>query len=146
MSKDKVTKTPADISAKWGRNLKNAIPDVVAGVNRVSESPMEKAISKKDKMRANIVKSIDDGKWEAGLRGVSLETWKAKTAKKVQERMSGGVDAGMSKREAFDRSNVETINEILPTIAAMPDMTIQDSVARVAAFMEHMHSKPYRRA
>jgi len=97
-------------------------------------------------MKANLLKSIDDGTWAKRLGAVSLEDWKTKTSAKVAERLSGGVDGAMSKREKFDTWLVSTLNEVLPKVDAMPDMTLEDSVNRVRTMMEHMSKKPYKKA
>jgi len=139
-------KMPAsEISAKWGRNTKAAIPDAIAGVNRVTDSPTEAAAAKEDKMLAGVTRAVQSGKWAAGLRKVSLQDWKTKTAEKMQQRMAGGVDAAKGKRESFDNYLVETINAVLPQIQAMPDLTLEDSVGRVRAMMEHMANNPYKK-
>jgi len=143
---DKVKLTPAEISEKWARRTKGAVSDAVAGVNRVTESPAAKAVAKQDKMRANLVASIDDGTWAKRLGGVSLEDWKTKTAAKIGERLAGGVDGAAAKREKFDTFLVSTLNEILPKIAGMPDLTLEDSVNRVRTFMEHMSKNKYKKA
>lgn len=144
MSKEKVSLTPDAISDKWGRRMKAAIPDIQAGIEKVSVNPMEKAISKKDKLKQNLIAAIDDGTWEKQMGKVSLTDWKTKTSKKVAERMGSGVDAGMSKRKAFDTWLVSRQNEILPRIAAMPDMTLEDSISRSRAMIEHMASQKYK--
>ena len=145
MSKTKVSLTPDKISEKWGRRMKNAIPDIQTGIDGVTESPMEKAAAKKEKMKANLIKAIDDGTWENRLKKVSLATWKENTKKKVGERMASGVDAGMDKRKEFDRWLAGRLNEKLPEIANMPDLTLEDSVNRVRAMMEHMSSERYKK-
>lgn len=142
----KVKLSPVDISEKWARRTKGAVSDIQAGIDRVTESPAQKAIAKKDKMKANLLKSLDDGTWEKRLGEVSLEDWKSKTRAKVAERLAGGVDGAAAKRQKFDTHLVNTINEILPKIDSMPDMTLEDSVNRVRTFMDHMSKNPYKKA
>lgn len=133
------------ISEKWARRTKAAVSDVQAGVMRVTESPAAKAVSKAAKMKQNLMKSIDDGTWAKRLGAVSVEEWKTKTAQKVGERLSGGVDGAQAKRQKFDTYLVNQLNGILPKIDSMPDMTIEDSVNRVRTLMEHMSKNPYRK-
>lgn len=142
----KVKLSPADISEKWARRTKGAVSDIQAGIDRVTESPAAKAVAKQEKMKANLLKSIDDGTWAKRLGEVSLEDWKTKTRAKVAERLAGGVDGATAKRQKFDAHLVNTINEILPKIDAMPDMTLEDSVNRVRTFMDHMSKNPYKKA
>ncbi len=144
MSKLKVGMTAQEITEKWQRRTTAAVPDAVAGVQRVTDSPMEAAANQESKMLQNITKAVTSGRWAAGLRAVPLETWKSVTAKKIQERMGGGVAAATAKRGKFDAYMVNTVNSILPTIKDMPDMTIEDSIARVGTFMRHMNENPYK--
>lgn len=140
----KVRLTADAITDKWSRRLKGAVSDVVAGVNAVSESPASRAIAKQDKMRQNLLNAIDDGRWAKGLSKVSLEDWKTKTAKKVQERLAGGVDGAVNKRKAFDSWLVSRLNSVLPEISAMPDLTLEDSINRVRRLIEFMASEKYK--
>lgn len=142
----KVKLSADEISEKWGRRTKAAVSDAQAGIDRVTESPAAKAVAKQDKMKANLIKSLDDGTWSKRLGAVSLEDWKEKTRKKIGERLAGGVDGAMDKRAKFDGWLVTTLNEVLPKIDAMPDMTLEDSVNRVRTLMEHMSKKPYKKA
>ena len=145
MSKSKVTLSPSAISDKWNRRMKGAIGDIQLGIDSVTESPAEKAIAKQDKMKANLNDAIDSGRWANGLKNVSLTDWKTKTKEKVASRLSGGVDGAMSKRKAFDSYLTNELNSVLPEIAAMPDMTLEDSVNRVRKLMTHMSSNRYKK-
>lgn len=144
MSKEKVGLTADKISDKWGRRMKGAVTDIQAGIDGVTDSPTEKAADKQEKMLTNLTESVNNGKWAAGLRKVSLSDWKTKTKEKVGTRLAQGVDQAMPKRKAFDSYLVSTLNTVLPDINAMPDMTIDDSVNRVRALMTHMHENPYK--
>ncbi len=145
MGKEKVGLSSSQISEKWNRRMKGSISDIQNGIDAVSVSPTEKAASKKDKMLQNLTQSVVSGKWENSLKAVTLSDWKAKTKDKVASRLASGVDAGMAKRQKFDSYLVQNLNSILPTINAMPDMTLEDSVNKVRALMEHMHNNPYKK-
>ena len=145
MAKSKVGLSPNEISAKWNRNMKNAVGDIQRGIDGVTESPGEKAAGKADKMLQNLTASITSGKWANAVSAVPLGDWKTKTKEKVAQRLAGGVDGAMPKRQTFDSYLVQTLNGVLPEVAAMPDMTIEDSVNRVRRVMEHMHNNPYKR-
>lgn len=145
MSKTKVTLSPSQISDKWNRRMKNSISDIQAGIDSVSESPMEKAAEKSEKMLQNLTNAVQSGKWANGLRKVSLAEWKQKSKEKVAQRLASGVDNAMSKRREFDQYLVNTLNAKLSEINDMPDMTLEDSVNRVRAMMQHMHDNPYKK-
>lgn len=145
MSKGKVSLNSNQISDKWNRRMKASITDIQAGVDAVTENPAEKAILKQDKMLQNLTKAVNDGRWAAGLNNVTLSDWKTKTKEKVGQRLASGVDGAMQKRQKFDQYLVNTMNQVLPQVQSMPDMTFEDSVNRVRAVMEHMHNNPYKK-
>ena len=144
MSKTRVTGTPSDTSSKWQSAMKSSVSRIQSGIDAVQESPMEKAVQAKDKMLAGVTAAVNDGRWEKGLQSVTLSDWKTKTKAKVASGLATGVDAAMPKRQKFDTWLHSTLNAVLPTVAAMPKMSMSDSLARVAAVMEHMHNNRYK--
>ena len=144
MSKEKVGLAPGDVSEKWGRRMKGATGDIAKGIDAMTVNPMEEAANHQEKMLANLTAKVQDGTWASQLRKGSVADWKTNTKKKVAERMAGGVDAAMPKRKAFDQYLVNTLNAILPEVKAMPDMTFEDSMARVRRTCEHMKDNPYK--
>ena len=144
MSKSRVTLTPGQISDKWAKNAKASIPFIMQGIDSVQTSPMDKAADQQDKMLNNLTASITSGKWANALRGVSLADWKARTKAKIQAGYGAGIDASMNKRQEFDRWLVENLNSVLPAINDMPDLTFEDSVNRVTAYMRAMHERKYK--
>lgn len=141
---EQVRLSAADISKKWNNNLKGSISYIEQGVDRVKEAPTEKAANKQDKMLQHLQEAVNTGRWGAALRKVSLQEWKKLMKEKVRARLAGGVDAAMDKRQAFDKYLVDTLNAVLPEIHAMPDMTLEDSVARVRRLMEYMNENRYK--
>lgn len=144
MAKTRVGLSAADISNKWGNKLKGAVGDIQRGIDNVTENPAEKAIEAIPRMVAGVQQAAADGRIEAGLRQVNLNDWKTKTKEKVAQRLAGGVDAAMPKRRQFDQYLVQTLDSVLPSVAAMPKMTIEDGLNRVRAVVMHMHDNPYK--
>jgi len=130
--------TPKEFQEKHNRRLKAAVPDMQAGVERVTESPTAKAAAKADKMKANIVKSIDDGKWQAGLKRVSLEEWKTKMINKGVNRVAVGIDEAADKVEAFAADLLPHIDRGVDSVNKLPDVTLEDSINRMTTFVRHM--------
>lgn len=145
MSKTKVTLSGSQITEKWSRRMKNSVSDIQIGIDNVTVSPMEKAVAKQDKMLQNLTKAIQDGRWAAGMRAVSLDQWKSVTKQKVANSLAAGVDNAQAKRSAFDNWLVTSVNAGLSKIANMPDMTFEDSMNRVREFAKHMSDNKYRK-
>jgi len=131
-------KTAAQVAEKWNRRLKGSTQDIEAGINAVTSAPTQAAAAKIDKMRANIVKAIDSGKVQAGLSRVSLQDWKDKTLRKGVPRISQGADEAQGKVQSFMGELLPYIDNVKAQVKSMPDMTIEDSVNRVATFIRGM--------
>lgn len=144
MSKTKVSLSPGELSEKWNKRMKSSISDIQKGIDGVTENPAEKAIAAKDRMLAGITAAVNDGRWEKGLQKVNLSDWKAKTKQKVAERLAGGVDASMSKRRDFDQWLSNTLNGILPQVAAKEKMTLEDGIERVRMIATHLRDNRYK--
>jgi len=130
--------TPAEFREKHARRLKAAVEDMRKGVENVTESPTAKAAAKADKMRTNIVASIDSGKWEKGLKRVSLEEWKDKMITKGVNRVATGIDGAAAKVEAFAADLLPHIDQGKALIDKLPDVTLEDSINRMTTFVRHM--------
>lgn len=144
MAKDKVSKSPDKITEKWIKNMKNAVPEIVSGIEGVQEDPGQKAVAAQEKMRQNINEALDSGLWATRRLAVSKAEWQAKTIAKVKQRLSTGVEQAKSKRQKFDTWLVARLNAVMPEISAMPDMTLDDSKARVLRLMDHMAAERYK--
>ena len=99
--------TPEQFAEKHARRLKGATEDIRNGINAVTVAPTEKAAAKKDKMLNNLQAAVQSGKWERGLKAVSLEAWKQKALNKGLGRIAAGVD------EAHDKV-VDFASQLLP--------------------------------
>ena len=89
--------TPEQFQDKHARRLKASEPDIRLGIERVSVAPGVSAGKKADKMRANILKSIDDGTWKKRVEAVGLDVWKRKAIDVGVGRIASGIDAAKDK-------------------------------------------------
>lgn len=131
-------KTPAEATEKWGRNLKGSIPDIEAGVDRVTEAPGKKAAAKAEKMLANLTAAVRDGTWARRVGGVSLEEWKTAMKGKGVGRIAAGVDGATAKTEEFFAQLFAYQDTIQGKLAAMPDLTLEDSINRMTTWVRDM--------
>ena len=130
--------TPAEFQEKHARRLKGAIDDMRKGIEGVSSSPTAKAATKVDKMRTNILASIDNGKWAAGLNRITLDEWKSKMIDKGLNRVASGIDGAAAKTTAFASVLLPHIDRGVDTIKKMPDTTLEDNINRMTTFIRHM--------
>lgn len=130
--------TPEEFADKLARRLKAAIPDIQAGIQKVTENPMQKAATKKAKMLQNVTEAVQSGKWEAGLRRVSLDEWKQKFTEKGVNRIAQGIDSSKDKVVAFATQLLEYEKTLKGQIDQMPDLTLEDSLNRMTTWMRGM--------
>lgn len=129
--------TASQAAEKWARNLRASTTDVQQGVQGVTTAPTQQAAAKIDKMRQNFNAAIDDGKVSRGLGRVTLEQWKSAMIDKGIPRLGAGADAAKPKLANFMSEFLPHLDAGVATVARMPDMTLEDSVARAAAMIRH---------
>jgi len=130
--------TASEFQEKHARRLKASVEDVRKGIDRVTESPTEKAAAKADKMLTNLTAAVQSGKWATGLKRVTLEEWKRKTRDVGVNRISAGIDAAKSKVVAFAEELLPHIDRGQEKLKGMPDITLDDSINRMTTFTRHM--------
>lgn len=130
--------TPSSATEKWQRNTKAATQDYANGVQGVSEAPGVRAAKQADKMRQNILKSLDDGTWQKRVAGVSLNDWKQKTLAKGPQRIASGVDGAVDKMGKFMSELYPHQQAIQDELENMPSVTLEDSIARAVHNMRRM--------
>lgn len=130
--------TAAEVQEKHARRLKAAVPDIISGVNKVTEAPGKKAAAKAAKMKANLVAKLDDGTWARRVAAVSVEDWKASMIDKGTARIAAGIDGAKDKTIAFYEQLLPAVDAAKAKIAAMPDVTIEDNINRVGTYLREM--------
>jgi len=130
--------TPEQFAEKHNRRTKAALDDMKAGIENVTVAPTEKAAAKQEKMRQRLLEALENGKWANGLKRVSLEEWKQKMIELGLNRVASGLDANKKKVEEFAAQLLPHIEAGQKLIEKMPDVTLEDSINRMTAFIRHM--------
>ncbi len=130
--------TPAEFQEKHARRLSAAVPDVIRGIEQVTVNPCELAVAKQEKMKTNLLAAIDDGRWAAGLKRVSLADWKDKAKNVGAARITSGINAAKAKVIAFAEELLPHIDAGQAKLSGMPDMTLEDNIARMVTMTRHM--------
>lgn len=131
-------KSAQEIAAKQIRRAQEASQDYVEGVRSVTEAPGQRAVKKKEKLRANFNAAVDSGKWEANTAAVGLEEWKQVTAEKGGQRFASGVEAARPKIEAFQADLQAFLNSTKGEIDSLPDATPEQRDAKMLANVRRM--------
>lgn len=130
--------TSAEFQEKHARRLKAATEDMRKGIDKVTESPTDKAAANQDKMLTRLTAAVSSGKWAAGLKRVSLDDWKKKARDVGVNRVAAGIDAAKDKVTAFADELLPHIDRQKQKIASMPSMTLDDNINRMNTFIRGM--------
>ena len=130
--------TPEEFQEKHNRRLKAATEDIRKGIEAVSVSPPSQAAAKIDKMKTHLMAKFDDGTIKKRLEGVTLEAWKSQAKDKGVNRISSGIDGATEKVKKFAGELLPKVYGLSDEIKRMPDMTIDDSIARATKFIREM--------
>jgi len=130
--------TAVEFQEKHARRLKGAVEDVRRGIDRVTVNPCELAAAKQDKMLANLTAAVNEGRWAAGLKRVSLEDWKTAARDVGVGRIAAGIDAAKDKVTAFAEQLLPHIDAGQVAIKSLPDITLEDNINRMTTFIRHM--------
>lgn len=130
--------TAAEYQEKHARRLTAASDDVRKGIDRVTVNPCELAAAKQDKMLQNLTAAVQSGKWKAGLQRVSLQQWQDRAKNVGVGRIASGIAAAKDKVIAFAEQLLPHIDAGQNKIKTMPDITLEDNIARMVSFTRHM--------
>jgi len=130
--------TPRENAELWASRLGQATERIRLGVEKVTEAPGAKAALAADKMRANILKSLDEGRWQAEVARVPLSEWKEKMLTKGVPRVRAGAEAAKPEMEAFSKELFAHIEGEQAKLRDMPSVSLEDNINRMTTFVRGM--------
>ncbi len=130
--------TPQQFAEKWARRTGQATQDYIAGVRGVREAPGQQAAEKADKLLAGVTRAINDGKWQARVSAVSLQSWQDAAVNKGAQRIAAGVQGAQNKMTRFASEVLPYLDNVVSEVKNMPDMTLEDRINRSSEFQRLM--------
>lgn len=132
--------SPNVAAQKWANRMASAGEAMKNGVQNVQTAPTEQAAQAKDRWMAGLQRAATEGKFEAGLRRVSLEDWKRSMIDKGVANMQNGARTAIPKVQAFLTEFLPFAESVSQEVASMPKGTIEDSINRSAAAIRKLAS------
>lgn len=132
--------TPQQIAAKWSSRLSAATQQIQDGVNAVTTAPGATAAARADLWLARVTASKD--KWRTKVGAVTLDQWKTAMLTVGVPRVSQGAQANQPKMEQFMTKFIPYLKQGVAQIQTMPKLTLQDSINRAAAMIQHNAAYP----
>jgi hypothetical protein len=130
--------TPEQFADKWNRRIKAAVPDIQAGIQRVTTAPGEAAAAKQDKLLQRVTEAITSGKWAERVRAVTVEDWRRAALNKGIPRIAAGADGAMDKQREFASQLLPYLDRVVSEVKRMPDLTLEDAIARASYVIREM--------
>ena len=130
-----------EYAEKWGRRLKGSTEDIRRGINRVSVAPGEAAAAQIELMKANLMKSLEDGTWERNVRAVGLDEWKDKILNNGLQRIGAGVDAAQSKQVAMAEKLLAAVDASVEVVNRTPRGDLETNISRMTTFAREMNKR-----
>lgn len=130
--------TPSEFASKWARNLTSAAGDIVAGAEKVTESPGKLAAASKDLWAAKMSNPATHDRWARRTGAVSLEDWKAKMRAKVPSNLPSGVAGAEGKMTDFAGKLLPYQDANIGKIKAIKKVTLADSKRRMDEWFDVM--------
>jgi len=137
--------TAAEYAEKYVRRTTAAVPDYTRGIARVTEAPGIKAAANSGKMFQKLALPETQEKYRRNVAAVDLGAWKTAATTKGAPRIAAGVQASQGKMQNFASQLLPFVDGVVDGMQAMPDLTIEDSIARASHFMREMHGFQYNR-
>jgi hypothetical protein len=135
----------AEIVEKQIRTAADRLEDLRKGIRESVKNPMERAKKRKEKMRRNFNKALEDGTWEAGLDSISHETYKRITEEKAGERYVSGLESARDVMLDFQEQIKPVRDALEKKIDGMPDDTYENREARMLANARGLRQFKFRR-
>lgn len=117
---------------------RQAQPDYIKGVQRTTVNPAAEAVKAVGKWQTKVSSNEAKDKFTRNLSAVSQADWANAAVNKGAPRLAQGVEAARSKIEAVAGPLLSYIDTGQSKIKGMPNVTLEDNIARSAEFQRHM--------
>lgn len=131
-----------EAARKWRERTAAAAGDYTRGVERVTEAPGAAAARNAQAALINYTEMINSGEWARRVGGVSLQDWKAATTGKGAQRLATGVQAAESRMSQAMADLLPQVDAASAHVRSMPNVTLEDRIARMVEFTRRMAQRP----
>lgn len=129
----------ATVAQRWQQSAASAQTRYTEGIASTSVDPTQLAIQAQAKMLQNLTQAVTGGRWARGLQKVGKAGWQAAAQAKANN-YSTGIQASGEKYAAAIAPVLAAEAQLQAQIRAMPNVTIQDAIARSAAWQMGLHN------
>lgn len=127
------------VATKWVQRTQAAAQDYTAGIQNTDKDPTALAIAAGQRYIQRVTDAFNSGKWANGLRRAGKAGWQAATLAKASN-FSTGVAAAEQKVASAFGPLLAYETTLQARINSMPNVTLQDRIARATAWITGMAS------
>lgn len=131
----KVRVTPQDGATNWQSGFGSSGAKYQRGVENVDAAPNAKAAAALPRWIASVTSKAVQDKYVSKNQAVTLDAWKSATVQFGVPNLSRGAQKGQAKYSQFATKFYPFLNGTLSKIASMPNVTLQDRIARATTLM-----------
>lgn len=128
----------ATATDRWRSSASTAQARYTEGVQQTTKDPTQLAVNQQGKLVQNFNAAVQSGRWARGLQRVGKAGWQSSTLAKANN-YATGINASADKYQAAIGPVLQAEAQLQSQIAAMPNTTIQDSIARMTAWATGLH-------
>lgn len=129
--------TPDQIAQKWATNLANSTNNIRAGVLAVRTSPTERAAQRADAYVQGVQQAVQSGRWQAGLRQVTLQMWQDAMIRKGLPIIADRARQAIPAVTQFMLVWLQWQEQFRSTLEQMPRGNLEQNIARAVAVIRH---------
>jgi hypothetical protein len=131
--------SPQVAAQRWVAGAQAGAQKYTANVQATTKDPTALAIAQQQKLVLNFNAAVQSGHWQRKLSAVGAAGWKAAVAAKGAANFATGVTAAQTKYEQAIAPVLAIEATLQQQVDAMPKVTIADSIARAAAWINGLH-------
>ena len=134
---DTVRVDPATGAKTWQSQFGAAGAKYTQGINNVKTAPGAKAAAALPRWVASVTSTDVQQKFASRVSSVTLQAWQAAATGIGVQRLSQGATKGVNKYQSFATQFYPYLSTGLAQIQAMPNVTLEDRIARANALMRY---------
>ena len=134
---NKVRISASEGGSAWQQGFGASGAKYQRGVQAVTEAPNKKAAQALPRWIASVTSKKVQDKYVAKNNAVTLEEWQSATVQFGVPNLTRGAQKGQPKYETFATKFYPFLSQGLAKIESMPNVTLEDRIARATAMMRH---------
>lgn len=137
--------TAQQIAEKQVRKAQSSVQDWKDGIMAVKTSPAQAAAARVDAWFAGLQKAYNDGTYQDGLAGVTLQAWQDAAIRKGGTSYAPGIQAAQATIADFHSQRIQHQAGLDQQLAAMPRGDLSTNIQRMVTQVTGMSNFKFKK-